>query len=199
MTTSLVIVNTGGANLASLQYAFERIGAHAEVTANASRIQKATHIVLPGVGAAGDAMQRLRAENLNGLIPQLQQPVLGICLGMHLLGRHSAEDDTDCLAVSDVRAENLPHARSRPVPHMGWNAVHKSQESRLLKGLPETSWFYFVHSFAMAEFANSVAHYQYGQAYCAVLETRNFFATQFHPERSAQSGQQVLKNFLEQS
>ena len=194
--TKTVIVDTGGANLASLKYAFSRCGEHSVISADAAEIRAATHVVLPGVGAAGDATERLEATQLATLLPRLTQPVLGICLGMHLLGTASEENETTCLGIVSATARRLPAASGRPVPHMGWNRVERTRESVLLDGLPSATWFYFVHSYAMPSLPATVGTMTYGQTYSAVLEQDNFFATQFHPERSAEAGERVLRNFL---
>ncbi len=193
----VVIVDTGGANLASLIYAFDRIGAQAKVSSDPDTIREASHVVLPGVGAAGDAMRRLHNDHLATVVCELTQPVLGICLGMHLLAAHSPEQDVDCLNIVDIHVTTLTATRERSVPHMGWNSLARTSDSILLRDLPDEPWFYFVHSYALAQNSYSKASYTYGDDYCAVLEHQNFFATQFHPERSAGAGQQVLRNFLE--
>lgn len=197
MANEIVIVDTGGANLASLVYAFERLGANPKVSTDPHRIRNAAAAVLPGVGAAGDAMQRLDELGLTETIKQLSQPVLGICLGMHLLGTTSEEQQTRCLSIVDDSVEKLVAVAGRPVPHMGWNAIRASGPHPLLTGLPDEAWFYFVHSFAMRPSSATIAEYQYGASYSAILGERNFYATQFHPERSGHNGQQLLRNFLE--
>ncbi|MFO1465249.1 MAG: imidazole glycerol phosphate synthase subunit HisH [Steroidobacteraceae bacterium] len=191
-----VIIDNGGANIASLRFALDRLGTQAELSADAGRIRNASHVLLPGVGAAGDAMQRLRDRGLDALIPRLTQPLLGICLGMQLLFDSSAEGDTACLGILPGRAGRLPAARDRPVPHMGWNTLQPCSPSPLLSALPERAWAYFVHSFALPVSGCTTARCDYGVGFSACVQRDNFFGTQFHPERSAAVGARVLQNFL---
>ena len=193
---SVVILDSGGANIASLQHALGRLGTESYLSQDPARISQATHVVLPGVGAAGDAMQRLRSGPLAELIPQLRQPVLGICLGMQLLFEFSDEQDTLCLGALPGRAQRLVAAADRPVPHMGWNQLQVAREHPLLAGVPSGSWAYFVHSYALPPGADTLAICDYGVALSAVVSRDNFFGTQFHPERSAGTGARILANFL---
>ncbi|HEX4239780.1 MAG TPA: imidazole glycerol phosphate synthase subunit HisH [Steroidobacteraceae bacterium] len=192
----VIIVASGGANTASLQFALQRLGARAEVSADPVRVGAATHVILPGVGAAGDAMSRLRERSLAALIPTLPQPVLGICLGMQLLHDASDEGDTRCLAVLPGRARRLQAAERRPVPHMGWNTLEGRRESPLLEGIAEGAYAYFVHSYALDPGAATLARTCYGTEFSACVGWRNFYGTQFHPERSAGVGARLLGNFL---
>jgi glutamine amidotransferase len=192
----IVIVASGGANIASLQYALERLDAPCELTASPTRIRAASHVILPGVGAAADAMARLRLAHLDEPIARLTQPVLGICLGMQLLFEASAEGPTDCLGIIPGRAARFADAPSRPVPHMGWNTLERRRESALLTGLGDGEYAYFVHSYALPTSAATIASTEYGAPFSACVEWRNFFGVQFHPERSAAVGARILKNFL---
>ena len=194
-----VIIDSGGANLASLQFALERLGVAARVSANAGDIAAAERVILPGVGSAADAMHRLRAAGLAELLPQLAQPVLGICLGMQLLFEHSAEGDTDCLGVLPGTVRRLDPSITRPVPHMGWNRLHELADDTLLKGLGPEAYFYFVHGYVAPLGAFTLARTHYGEDFSAVVRHRNFCGVQFHPERSAASGAGVLANFLDLS
>ena len=195
---AVAIVDTGGANLASLGYALARLGADSTVTSDADTIRSATHVVLPGVGAAGDAMQRLCQAGLDALIPTLTQPVLGICLGMHLMAARSEEDDVQCLGIFDTPVRRIPDSEAQVVPHMGWNSTVLTRHSALFADLPATPYYYYVHSFAIsADSPDTTATYEYGSAYAATLERDNFVGTQFHPERSARDGRRLLGNFLE--
>ena len=194
--TGTVIIDSGGANLASLQFAFERLGATARVSADAHEIAAAERVVLPGVGSATEAMRRLRAAGLARLLPTLTQPVLGICLGMQLLFEHSAEGETECLAILPGVVRRLEPSVARPVPHMGWNRLTTLQSDPLLAGLDPQSYFYFVHSYAAPLGAFTLAPVEYGERLSAVVRRGNFCGVQFHPERSAASGARVLANFL---
>jgi glutamine amidotransferase len=193
---SIVIVASGGANIASLQFALERLGTPSEVSADAARIRSASHVILPGVGAAADAMARLRARGLDELIPSLTQPVLGICLGMQLLHEASAEGDTRCLGIIPGAAERFVELPGRPVPHMGWNTLEAERECPLLAGLGASDYAYFVHSYALPVSGATVASCRYGARFSACVSWRNFFGVQFHPERSARVGARILENFL---
>jgi imidazole glycerol-phosphate synthase subunit HisH len=191
-----VIIDSGGANLASLQYALERLGARATVSADARAIAAAPRVVLPGVGSAADAMQRLRRSGLAELLPTLRQPVLGICLGMQLLFERSAEGATECLGVLPGTVRRLQAARGRPVPHMGWNQLTGLRADPLLAGIEPGEYFYFVHSYAAPAGAATIAQVEYGESVAAVVRRDNFCGAQFHPERSAAAGAQLLGNFL---
>jgi glutamine amidotransferase len=196
----VVIIANGGANIASLQFALERLDAAATQTANPERIRAASHVILPGVGAAADAMQRLRQLQLHTLLPELRQPVLGICLGMQLLFEASDEgggnDGVQCLGIIPGRAKRLAPIAGRPVPHMGWNTLQLERGSALLEGFAPDAYAYFVHSYALAMSEATIASCNYGISFSAAVQWRNFYGTQFHPERSAQAGAALLKNFL---
>jgi imidazole glycerol-phosphate synthase subunit HisH len=192
----IVIVASGGANIASLQFALERLDFASTVSADAAEIRAASHVILPGVGAAADAMSRLRRSRLDTLIPTLQQPVLGICLGMQLLHEASEEGDARCLGIIPGRAVRLAEADDRPVPHMGWNTLELLRPCALLEGVGGGDYAYFVHSYALTLSAATVASTSYGMPFSACVEWRNFYGAQFHPERSAAVGARLLKNFL---
>jgi glutamine amidotransferase len=192
----VVIVASGGANIASLQFALQRLGATSLVTADAARIRAASHVILPGVGAAADAMQRLRRDHLDTVLPTLRQPVLGICLGMQLLFEASDEGNTQCLGIIPGRAVRFAAAPGRPVPHIGWNTLEIARESPLLSGLGAAEYAYFVHSYALPVSPTTLASTRYGDAFTASVASANFFGMQFHPERSAAVGARLLQNFL---
>jgi imidazole glycerol-phosphate synthase subunit HisH len=194
--TEAVIIDSGGANLASLQFALERLGARAVVSSDARAIAAAPRVLLPGVGSAADAMQRLRRSGLAELLPTLRQPVLGICLGMQLLFEHSAEGTTECVGVLPGTVRRLEAAPGRPVPHMGWNQLTDSRADPLLEGIEPGEYFYFVHSYAVPASEITMAQVHYGEAVSAVVRRGNFWGTQFHPERSASGGARLLGNFL---
>jgi glutamine amidotransferase len=191
-----VIIGSCGSNLASLGFALARLGVDAPVTEDPERVRRATHVILPGVGAAAAGMTRLAAAGLAEVIPTLTQPVLGICLGMQLLFDGSEEDDAECLGVIDARVRRLPQSADLPVPQMGWNQLEVVAQSPLLEGVAPGSFAYFIHSYAAPLDGYTRAVTRYGVPFSAVIEQGNFFGTQFHPERSAQVGAKVLANFL---
>jgi len=194
--TDVAIVDSGGANIASLEYALSRVGVTPRLTTNHAVLQNASHVILPGVGAAEDAMRRLRKEGLTDVLGRLKQPVLGICLGMQLLAEHSAEDDADCLGIMSGQSCLLPVSPGLPVPNMGWCQLQFQHEHPLLQDIEDGSYFYFVHSYALPVQEATVATAMHSDRFSAVLARDNFMATQFHPERSAAAGAQLLKNFL---
>lgn len=192
----VVIVASGGANIASLQFALERLDAPSMVSRDPDAIGRASHVILPGVGAAANAMDRLRRDGLDELIPTLRQPVLGICLGMQLLFESSDEGDTRCLGIIPGRAMRFKEAQGLPVPHIGWNTLEVGRDSPLLAGMQRDDYAYFVHSYALPVTDATVASTQYGGPFAACVQRSNFFGAQFHPERSAAVGARVLRNFL---
>ena len=194
--SNVVIIASGGANIASLQFALQRLGTPSAVSANARKIREASHVILPGVGAAADAMSRLRQMNLDTLIPSLRQPVLGICLGMQLLFEASEEGEARCLGIISGRAARLTCDSQHPVPHMGWNTLKFERPSALLDGLHQDDYAYFVHSYALPLGAATIASSEYGHCFSACVQWENFFGAQFHPERSAKVGARLLQNFL---
>lgn len=192
----VVIVDSGGANLASLRYALERLGARTQVSADARTIAGAARVVLPGVGAAAHAMQRLNAAGLTSMLRALTQPVLGVCLGMQLLFELSEEGLTECLGLLPYAVRRLQSAPRCPVPHMGWNELQRLRPDPLLEGVADGDYAYFAHSYAAPVTQHTLASAQYGAAVSAVVRRENFWGTQFHPERSAGTGARVLENFL---
>lgn len=195
--SEVIIIDSGGANLASLVHAFERLGARAWVSANPSTIASAPRVILPGVGAAGMAMQRLRDLDLLTTIRSLQCPLLGICLGMQLLFDQSDENDTETLGLLRGRARRFDSVIDRPVPHMGWNTLRVTQQHPLLEDLGTDPWVYFVHSYHLpADTPDVIATSEYGQSFAAIVNRGPLYGVQFHPERSATTGALVLRNFL---
>src|SRR4249919_3183612 len=193
----VVLLDAGGANFGSLQAAFARLGVDAQLSADRGRIAEATHLVLPGVGAAGAAMRRLRENGLDELIPRTTQPLLGICLGMQLLFEASEEGDTPCLGLLPGRVRRLRRSPGRRVPHMGWNRLRTRGRDSLTGGL-EGEYAYFVHGYAAPvaeDFA--VAQSSHGEDFAAVVARGRLCGAQFHPERSARVGARLLSNFLE--
>lgn len=193
----VAIIDGGGANIASLRFALSRLGVDSALTVDPATIESASHVILPGVGAARSAMERLQLKQLDTLIPRLTQPVLGICLGLQLLFERSEEDATDCLGVLPGLVRRFTPGDGRPVPHMGWNQVTRVKDSPLMADIPDESYFYFVHSYAADTGPPTVGRTDYGWPFSAVVESRNFLATQFHPERSGPLGARILGNFLE--
>jgi imidazole glycerol-phosphate synthase subunit HisH len=166
------------------------------VTSDADEIRAASHVILPGVGAAAEAMMRLRHHGLDRLVPALSQPVLGICLGMQLLYASSDEGAAACLSIIPGNAIRFPRTAGRPVPHMGWNTLHIGKTTALLEGLQSGDYAYFVHSYALQVGEATVASTEYGVQFSACVQWRNFCGAQFHPERSAGVGARLLHNFL---
>jgi imidazole glycerol-phosphate synthase subunit HisH len=192
----VAIVASGGANIASLQFALQRLEVASIVSADAEQIRAASHVILPGVGAAADAMSRLRRGGLDSVISGLRQPVLGICLGMQLLYEASQEGDARCLGIIPGRAVRFAEAAGRPVPHMGWNTLEMRRPCALLEDLTDGDYAYFVHSYALGLSDATVASTSYGTPFSACVQWRNFYGAQFHPERSGAAGARLLKNFL---
>jgi len=196
VSLDVAIIDSGGANLASLQFALERLGATSVVTSDLAVICAAPRVLLPGVGSALAAMQRLTASGVAAHLPQLQQPVLGICLGMQLLFLKSEEGPAQCLGVLPQTVRKLTPAPGRPVPHMGWNRLNIVHEDPLLAGVADREYVYFVHSYAAPTSATTLATSDYGAPIAAVVRKGNFWGTQFHPERSTKVGARILANFL---
>ena len=194
---SVVLVDAGGSNIGSVRYALQRLGVDAALTADAERIRSADKVILPGVGAAAPGMARLRELELVEVIRSLTQPVLGVCLGMQLLCEHSEESDTPCLGVIPAKVRRFEETPELCVPHMGWNQLSPAGAHPLLNHLAEGDWAYFVHSYAVPVGDYTLASCDYGGAFSAVIARGNFHGMQFHPERSAQVGAKLLKNFLE--
>ncbi len=194
---TLAIIDSGGANIGSVMHALKRLGAEAVFTADAATIRNADRVLLPGVGAAGAAMKRLRELDLVQCIRELRQPVLGICLGMQLLFEKSEEDNTECLGIIPGKLRKMSPSEGIRVPHMGWNTTTAMREDPLLAGLPEQPWFYFVHSYYAPVGEATLATCLHGQPFAAIVHQGNFRGAQFHPERSARSGARLLANFLE--
>ena len=195
--SSLAIIDSGGANIASLLYAFQRLGVNAELTTDATRILGAERVILPGVGAARDAMVRLGKLELVDVIRKLTQPVLGICLGMQLLADASEEEDVECLGIIPGVARKLQGDTSCPVPNMGWCAVQARDEHPLLRSIDDGSYFYFVHSYALPVGEFTLATASHSEPFSAMVRRDNFVAAQFHPERSSATGARLLANFLD--
>lgn len=190
----VTIIDYGAGNIKSIQFAFNRLGVEAILTNNSEEIKSADKVIFPGVGEASSAMNMLKKSKLNLLIPELKQPVLGICLGMQLLCNFSEEGNTQGLGVFDVSVKRFSDALK--VPQMGWNSI-TDLKSPLFKNSNEQDYMYLVHSY-FAEVCNqTIAKTNYGLTYSSALQNKNFYGVQFHPEKSSTAGEQILKNFIE--
>jgi len=193
---AIAVVDSGGANIASVLHALRRLGAEPNFTSSPAAIRAADRVILPGVGAAGRAMEVLGQRGLANVIRELKQPVLGICLGMQLLFESSEEDDASLLGLIPGRVRRLPETPGLRVPHMGWNAIHNLRPDPLTESL-DGRWFYFVHSFAAPIGDWTLSSSTHGEAFSAVVQQANFRGAQFHPERSAGAGATLLRHFME--
>ncbi len=192
----VAVIDSGGANIGSVLYALERLDVAAKLTGDAADIRAADRVILPGVGAAAPAMQRLTQLDLIDTIRSLEQPLLGICLGMQLLFDASDEGDVECLGLLRGRVRRMPESDGVRIPHMGWNALVERRASPLLRGLPSGARAYFVHSYAVPVTEDCVAACEHGEPFAALVERGNVCGAQFHPERSAAVGARLLANFL---
>lgn len=192
----VVLIDSGGANIGSVRYALERLGVQARLSADAATIAAAARVILPGVGAAGAGMARLRELGLVETIRGLRQPVLGICLGMQLLFESSEENQTQCLGLLPGRVRKLSAGEGVRIPHMGWNRLAHRCADPLLDGVADGAQAYFVHSYAAPVTEDTLACTAYGDEFAAVVRRGRCWGAQFHPERSAAVGARVLENFL---
>lgn len=196
---NLVIIKYNAGNIQSVLYALERIGVEATVTDNVDEIQRADKVIFPGVGEASSAMRYLRERGLDNVIKNLQQPVLGICLGMQLMCRFSEENNVECLGIFDEDVKYFAKAAAAgnklKIPQIGWNNIY-NLKTPLFKNLPDNSYAYFVHSYYAALGDHTIATTDYILPYSSALHKDNFYGVQFHPEKSADKGEQILKNFI---
>ena len=192
---NLAIIKYNAGNIQSVLYALERIGAKAEVTNDHEKIKSADKVIFPGVGEASSAMNSLRENNLAKLIKELKQPVLGICVGMQLLCEHSEENDAQCIGIIPVKVKKFNISQEIKVPQIGWNKIYDLQ-TNLFADIPEQSFIYNVHSYYAEDSQYSIAKCEYGLEYAAAVKKDNFYGLQFHTEKSATIGEQILKNFL---
>ena len=189
----LIIIDYGAGNIKSIQFAFKRLGVDAILSNNPDEILAADKIIFPGVGEASSAMQMLKESGLDVLIPQLKQPVLGICLGMQLLCNYTEEGDTKGLGIFNTHVKRFTN--DVKVPQMGWNVI-KELKSDLFKGLKENEYMYLVHSYYAEHCAETIATTDYGLNYASALQHNNFYGVQFHPEKSGAQGAKILENFI---
>ena len=195
MEVAVVKYNAG--NVFSVKCALKRIGVEAVVTDDVERLMRADKVIFPGVGEASTAMDYLRSHGLDRVIADLKQPVLGICIGQQLLCNHSEEGNTDCLGIFDANVVKFrPTCHEQKVPAIGWNAIHNTK-GELYKGFDKTEYVYFVHSYHVPLCKHTTAVADYITPFSASLQKDNFFATQFHPEKSGNVGERILRNFLE--
>ncbi len=189
----IVIIDYGAGNIQSIKFAIKRLGYEATLSSNADEIRNADKVIFPGVGEAGSAMKMLRSTGLEKVIPTLKQPVLGICLGMQLMCDHSEEGDTEGLGI--FHAEVKRFENSVKVPQIGWNKI-LNLDSHLFDNVEDGEYVYLVHSYYVPECEDEIARTEYGVNYSTALHRDNFYAVQFHPEKSSKTGEQILKNFL---
>ncbi|WP_340063139.1 imidazole glycerol phosphate synthase subunit HisH [Ascidiimonas aurantiaca] len=189
----IVIINYGAGNIQSIKFALQRLGCEAVLSDDHNEIQQADKVIFPGVGEAGSAMNKLRASGLHNVIPGLTQPVLGICLGMQLMCRHSSESDTTGLRIFDV--DVVRFRNTVKVPQIGWNQISRLS-SPLFKGIQENEYMYLVHSYYAPVCKETIAVTDYDGPYSSALRKNNFYGVQFHPEKSGEAGSRILHNFL---
>jgi glutamine amidotransferase len=189
----IAIIDYGAGNIKSIQFAFKRLGFDALLTNNADIIKQADRVIFPGVGEAGHAMTMLKESGLEQLIPRLKQPVLGICLGMQLMCKHTEESNTKGLGIFDVDVKKFTNTVK--VPQMGWNTI-LNLKSSLFNNIAAGEYMYLVHSYYAEQCNESIATTHYEIDYASALQKDNFYGVQFHPEKSSSTGEQILKNFL---
>lgn len=194
----VAVINYNAGNTQSVLFALERLGVHALLTDRQEDILSADKVIFPGVGEAGSTMKFLKERKLDQLIVSLRQPVLGICLGMQLMCRYSEEGNTTCLGVFDAVVKKFGTGHSAKVPQMGWNNVELilSESMGLFAGINADSFMYFVHSYYVEKNENAIAYTNYGICYSSALQKDNFYAVQFHPEKSGVAGERLMKNFM---
>ena len=189
----IVIINYGAGNIQSVQFALQRLGYEGILSNNIAEIQSADKVIFPGVGEASSAIKKLRESGLDKIIPNLKQPVLGICLGMQLMCNSSGEGNTKGLGIFDV--DIIKFSNVVKVPQMGWNNIY-NLKSNLFEGISENEYMYLVHSFYAPKCAEAIAFTNYEREYSSALQKDNFYGVQFHPEKSGKIGEQILFNFL---
>jgi len=192
---STVIIKYNAGNIRSVLFALERIGVQAVVTDDVEMIKQADRVIFPGVGEASSAMNYLKNKGLDKILLSLQQPVLGICLGMQLMCSVSEENNTECLGIFEQKVLRFPRVEDVKVPQIGWNTI-VDLKSSLFEGVKENDFVYFVHGYYVESCADSIATTSYINCYSSAICKNNFYALQFHPEKSGKTGEQILKNFM---
>jgi glutamine amidotransferase len=192
----LAIIKYNAGNIQSVLNALERLGVNAEVTDDSEKIRSADKVIFPGVGEASSAMRSLKENDLDRIIKELEQPVLGICVGMQLLCEHSEENNTQCLGIVPVKVKRFSSGLKLKVPQVGWNTIFDLQ-SPLFKNIADKSYIYNVHSYYAEDSQYTIAKCDYGLEYAAAIRKDNFYGVQFHTEKSAEVGDKIIKNFLE--
>lgn len=192
----IAIIDYNAGNIQSVEFALERLGVDYITTSDKAQIKQAEKVIFPGVGEAKNTMEFLKAQGLDTFITELTQPVLGICLGMQLMCKHSEEGDVQALGIFDAEVKKFIPKNNEKVPHMGWNTI-TSVKGKLFAGELENKFVYFVHSYYVELCENTIATTNYTLDYSSALQKGNFYATQFHPEKSGDIGEQILQNFID--
>jgi glutamine amidotransferase len=193
---NVVVVRYHAGNIQSVLFALERVGLSPTLSSDPEVIAKADKVIFPGVGEASSTMKQLRSSGLDKILTHLKQPVLGICLGLQLMCKHSEEGNADCLNIFDLKVKKFIPQGDMKVPHVGWNNI-QNLKGPLFKGLNENSFAYYVHSFYAETGKETAATTNYINPFSAALVKNNFYAVQFHPEKSGDAGEKILKNFIE--
>ena len=191
----IAVIDYNMGNIRSLGNALDRLGAEWVLTSDPEVIRNASHVILPGVGNAAEAMENLRALKLPEVIWKLRRPVLGICVGMQVMCRHSEEGDVECMGIFDAKVRRFQELPDIKVPHMGWSKI-ANLESKLFKDIPKDSYVYFVHSYYAPLCPDTIATARHPEMFSATLKYENFYGCQFHPEKSGDIGEKILANFL---
>jgi len=192
----IAIIDYDMGNICSLGNALGRLGAEWTLTSDPKVISNASHVILPGVGSAAEAMHNLRHLDLPDVIRRLRHPVLGICVGMQVMCRHSDEGDAECMGIFDAKVKRFNEKDGIKVPHMGWSRI-SNLESTIFKDIEKGTYVYFVHSYYAPLCPDTIATARHPELFSAALKYENFFGTQFHPEKSGEKGEKMLRNFLE--
>lgn len=192
----IALIEYGAGNTASVSNGLEELNVEHVITKNENEISNADKIIFPGVGEASSAVKRLHLLNLFSLLRVIKKPMLGICLGMHILCDRSEEGNVSCLGVVDAEAKKFDETKVK-VPHMGWNMVDIIKESKLFNNIDDKTYFYFAHSYYIPKNDSTIATAKHDLEFCSVLEKDNFYGVQFHPEKSGEAGLKLLRNFIE--